>query len=118
MEEYLHAREAIVTNAEKAIKATLPRLKVLVAQEAAGTLSSSQAQELAVARATLQQQMAYFELCSDEPGALRASGLVPNTVEYAAYIGAAEAYRLGGDGLGAAAIGTSPRRPGRPNWGA
>ena len=41
--------------------------------------------------------MNYFELCSTNKGALRTSGLLPNSAYYAVMTSVAEAYRVGGD---------------------
>ncbi|WP_404406740.1 hemagglutinin repeat-containing protein [Pelagibacterium halotolerans] len=101
VEEYAAARAAIVAGAKEAIETTLPRIQHLADLEASGDLTYAQEIELAEKRGYLQQQMAYFELCNDAPGALRASGLVPDTQEFASYIAAAEAYRQGGDALAA-----------------
>lgn len=54
-------------------------------------------------RGLLQQSLNHFALVSEDPGALRVSGLVSDPI-FSANLGVAEAYRSGGDALAARSV--------------
>ncbi|MEN3931789.1 hypothetical protein WJT86_12070 [Microvirga sp. W0021] len=100
-EEYTKLKQSITLSAKQAIESSRSRYDELLSKQDAGTLTSSEKIELGNLHGYLQQQMAYFELCSDDRGALRASGLIPSDSHYNTMISVAEAYRTGGDALAA-----------------
>ena len=98
-EEKAALRQSIVEGATDAIRKLVPTIRDLEQREAAGTLNAAGQQRLARARQELQAHMSYFELCNDDPGDLRASGLGAGVAQYDRYLSLAETYRLGGDAV-------------------